>query len=280
MDTLLVALLGLLVGGLINSLADDLPTGRQPSPPKYPNGRRRPPLAWLGATAFLLNLRRASQTTDESTDDDCERQELSWRYPLVEIALSASMTLVFAVARDMHAMSIEETLLYLALVALFVLIAVIDLEHMRILVTPLLACCLLALVRAFAFPQSPPTFASMLVGALCACLVFSLVYLGGRLFARLAERYGHSPADITVFGRGDVYLMTVGGLIAGFPNVLVIMALTILLGGIGALTYLLRKSASGGYQRFSAFPYAPYILTSIYVVMLLRGEASRLIFGL
>ena len=118
----------------------------------------------------------------------------------------------------------------------------------------------------------------MLVGAACAGFAFSLVYRGGRLFARTALRHRREPA--TVFGRGDVTLMTMGGFIVGFPNVLVAMALAILLGGSGALVFLLAKSASGGYRRFSAMPYAPFILISTYLVMLLGDELNHLILGL
>lgn len=279
MDTLLVTLLGLVVGGVVNALADDLPAGRMPSRPRYPAGQARPPRAWLGIAAFLLRLRRAPEaSTGASTDDNRERHRLSWRYPLLEVALAALMALTFAVARDIYRMPVAESLIWLALVALYVLIAVIDLEHLRIPLMPLLACGLLALLRAFAFPLSPPTIASMLVGALCACLVFSLVYLGGQSFALLGVKRQRQP--LTAFGRGDVYLMSVGGFIVGFPTVLVAMALAILLGGAGALGYLLAKKISGGYRRFSALPYAPYILASIYLVMLLRDELNRLFLAL
>lgn len=279
MDTLIISLLGLVVGGVVNALADDLPAGRMPKLPRYPDGCRRPPLAWLGITAFALGLRQAPKAENgASTDDISERRILSWRHPLVEVALSAVMTLTFAVARNVYVMSLFETLIWLATVALFVLIAVIDLEHRRILPAPLLACALLALLRAIAFPHNPPTAASMLAGALFACLIFWLVYLGGRIFVKLALR--HQPAPATAFGRGDVYLMTVGGLIVGFPLVLAATALTILLGGIGALSCVLVMSASSGYRPYSAMPYAPFILASIYLVTLLRDELNSLLFGL
>lgn len=279
MDTLIISLLGLLLGGVVNALADDLPAGRMPKLPRYPDGCRRPPLAWLGITAFALRLREAPDAANgAAVYDDSPPRFLSWRYPLVEVALSALMMMTFAVARNVYVLSLLETLIWLAFVALFVLIAVIDLEHRRILASPLLACALLASLRAIAFPHNPPTAASMLAGALLACLVFSLVYLGGRIFVSLAARTQRVPA--TAFGRGDVYLMTVAGVIVGFPQVLAVMALTILLGGIGALGCVLVMSASAGYRRFSAMPYAPFILASIYLVMLLRDELNRLIFGL
>ena len=47
------ALLGILVGGVLNVLADDLPMRRTPSRPHYPDGTPRAPSAWLGIIAFL-----------------------------------------------------------------------------------------------------------------------------------------------------------------------------------------------------------------------------------
>ena len=281
MDRLLVVLIGLLIGGVVNVLADDLPAGRKPGLPRYPNGSRRPLAAWLGVTAFAFQLRQAPDTRSADSGPHCAaRGTLSWRYPLVEIASAALMTLTQAAAIDIRPLSVLEALIWQAMVILFLLIAIIDLEHRQIPMAPLLATGALAIVRAFAVPLSSSTTAAMLGGALCGGLSFSLVYLGGRLFARLASRKWNMPRCVTAFGKGDVYLMTVGGLIAGYPDVLIAMSLAILLGGIGALFYIAAKHAQGGYQPFSALPYGPYILISIYVVMLLPGEVSGLVAGL
>lgn len=281
MDWLLLALIGLLMGGVANVLADDLPAGRKPGLPRYSNGSHRPLAAWLGVTAFAFRLRQAPDTRSAGSGfHSATRGSLSWRHPLVEITLAALMTLTQVVVTDIRQLSVAETLIWQGQVVLFVLIGLIDLEHRRIPLSPLLAAGALAIVRAFAFPLTPPTTAVMLVGALFAGLAFSLLYLGGRLFARLASRRGNMPKDVSVFGMGDVYLMTVGGLIVGFPDVLIAMALAILLGGIGALFYMAAKRASGGFQPFTALPYGPYILASIYVVMLLPDKLSKSLIGL
>lgn len=281
MDWLLLALIGLLMGGVVNLLADDLPAGRKPGLPRFPNGSRRPLSSWLGVTAFAFQLRQAPDTRSAGSGSHrATRGTLSWRHPLVEITLAALMTLTQAVAINIRLLSVAETLIWQGQVVLFVLIGIIDLEHRRISLAPLLASGALAIVRALAFPLSLPTTAAMLLGALCAGLAFSLVYLGGRLFTRLASKRWDIPEDVTTFGSGDVYLMTAAGLIVGFPDVMIAMALAILLGGIGALLYLAVKRASGGYQPFTALPYGPYILASIYVVMLLPGEVSGYFAGL
>lgn len=281
MDTFAASLIGLLIGGLVNALADDLPAGQTPRLPRYRDGQRRPMRAWLGITAFALGLRAPpAKATGFQADGTREGQTLSWRYPLLEVVSAALMALTVSGARDSPDGSFEEALIRLAFAALFLLIAVIDLEHKRILIAPLLACVALALVRVLAAPQASPTVASMLAGAICGYLAFSLAYVGGRIFVRMATPRGQNRAKVTGLGLGDVHLMAVGGLIVGFPNVLAAMALTILLGGVGALAYTAMQSASGGYRRFSSLPYAPYILTSVYAVMLLGDELNRLIFGL
>lgn len=248
MDTILIALLGLLVGALVNLLADDLTAGRR--------------IRFRSRLEIWRRFRHA------------------WRYPLVEVATALGMTLAYAVARDRHSLVGLEALIQPAFVPLLVLIAVIDIQSRQILLTPLLASVLLALLRAFALPQLAPSAASMLAGAVAAALVFSLLYLGGRLFARIVERQAPERAGLVAFGLGDVYLMTAGGAIVGFPDVLVAMALTILMGGIGALSYLVAKILSGRYERFSAIPYAPGILASIYIVMLLPRETLHGLFSL
>lgn len=281
MDWLPVALIGLLMGGVVNVLADELPAGRWLCLPRYRNGRWLTPSTWLHVTAHAFGLRHEPHRRCKNANAGrAERRAVPWRYVLVAIASSLLITFTYVIAIDLHELSSAETLIWLTQVFFFILIAVIDLEQKRIHAPSLLAIGALAIVRAFAFPLSPPTTAAILFGALCAGLAFSLVYLGGRLFARLASKRWLLPKDVTVFGRGDVYLMTVGGLILGFPDVLNAMALAILLGGIVALFYLTVKRASGGYQPFTALPYGPCIIASIYVVMLLPGDVNGFIAGL
>lgn len=280
MDILLIAFLGLAAGGVVNLLADDLAAGAVPRLPRYPDGSRRPRAAWLGLSAFILGLRMSQSDATGDANADLERgPSLSWRYPLVELALSILMPLTYAVAHSKLAQPGGKILIWQILAALFVLIAIVDLEHRRIPRAPLLLAAALAIVGGLAYPQSPP-IVSMLAGAICAGTAFSLVYLGGRVFKWLAPKRWRPPADVAVFGRGDVHLMSVCGLIVGFPNALAAIALTIFLGGAGALLYIIATSAFGsGYKPFSTLPYGPFILAAVYIVMLWGGELQRLLYG-
>src|SRR5689334_8172903 len=84
---IIVGIIGLLAGGIVNALADDLPHYRRPRLPHYPDGTPRPVKAWLGITAFLLGARSSASGS-----------KLSRRYPLTEIGTALLMLLTLMVA--------------------------------------------------------------------------------------------------------------------------------------------------------------------------------------
>lgn len=250
-----------MLGAVVNALADDLPAGRQPKRPRYPDGAPRPLLAWLGIGAFVFNLRRSPKSN--ASDGDCK---LTWRYPLTELTLATLIVITHLINGNDPGLATGQLLIWQAYVVIFVLLSVVDLEHKQILILPVILTSALALIDAMAFPQPAPNLAYSLVGGLVGGSSFSLVFLGGRLFGEFFGRGRNMP---TAFGKGDVYLMILAGLIVGFPNVLVAMILAIFLGGFGALACIfhmfLRRRR---YEPFSAFPYGPYILAATYVVLI------------
>ena len=266
MDAVLIAAVGILIGGIVNALADDLPHGRWPRRPRYADGSPRPIYAGLGVTAILVGVWQSQPP--------CPR--LSWRYPLTELALAALLLITQTATGSDGLFPGGQRLIWQAYAALFVLLVVVDLERKRILMAPTIVAAALALVDAALLPQPAPNLASALVGGLCGGLIFSVIFLGGRLFRRLLD-----GVSTSVFGKGDVYLMGLGGLILGFPSVLAAMLLTIALGGAGAALYLsLLRLQKREYKRYTALSYAPYILSAIYFVLLFQDEISGLLQGL
>ncbi len=266
MEAILIAAVGILVGGIVNALADDLPHGRWPRRPHYPDDSPRPVYAWLGVTAILVGAWQSQPP--------CPR--LSWRYPLTELTLAGLLLITQAATGSDDPFPSGQRLIWQAYAALFVLLAAVDLERKRILIAPTLVAAALALADAALLPQPAPNLASALVGGLCGGLIFSLLFLGGRLFGRLL-----GGIDTSVFGKGDVYLMGLGGLVLGFPSVLAAMLLAIALGGAGAALYLsLLRLQKREYKRYTALPYAPYILSATYLVLLFQDDMRHMIFGL
>ncbi|MDQ7026064.1 MAG: A24 family peptidase [Anaerolineae bacterium] len=281
LDIFIAAIIGLLAGGLVNLLADDLPFRRQPSLPTYPDGTPRPVTAWLGTSAFLLGQREpAIPKPDESRARPYYNEEgkilhtptkLSWRYPLTELLTIGLM--ILTAAANIPEMTLVQLALYFVFMTFFALITVIDMEHRLILFVVIIPAIVLAIVDALVLSDVGPNFKEALSGAGLGFGVFFAMYLGGLAFNYVMAKIQNRELP-TAFGYGDVMLITFSGALLGLTNVLVALFITIFLGAIGAILYLIGKRlfSRGGYSAFSAIPYGPYIVVAT-IIMLLYSDA-------
>lgn len=267
LNLLLLAVAGWLVGGLLNALADDLPDHRSPRLPRYPDGTPRPPIAWLGTLAFLTGKRCAPSGA-------C----LSWRYPLTEIATALAFVITALTVREDAAMTGLQLAFWLAYMAIFVLVVVIDVEHKLILFAVMIPAGILALLDA-ALTNYGPNLTDALIGGAFGFMMSFLFYLGGFLFIRVSGRLrGHSINEVA-FGYGDVMMFTLSGLILGAPALLFATYITVVAGAIGAILFLLgRGLRRRGYNLFTALPYGPYIVLGTVIMLLFSSEVMR-VFG-
>jgi len=265
-----IAIFGILSGGIVNVLADGLPY-RQLGRPAYPDGSRRPIRAWLGITAFLFNRRRPPQANEP---------KLGWRYPITETATAALMVAAYIIMGRTADVSGGQMLIWLIDMAIFMLIAVIDLEHRLIMFAAVIPAGVLALVDAALFPNPLPTLASSLAGGAFGFVIFYLVYQGGYLFRRLVERMRGEKIHTLAFGFGDVMLAGLSGLMIGLPDVILALFISIFLGAIGAVFYLgFGLFAARRYRPYTAIPYGPYIVTATIMVMFFGAELGPLLLG-
>lgn len=139
-------------------------------------------------------------------------------------------------SNDVTAPGIGDLLRYFYL-QIFLLIAVIDLEHRRVLNGIVAGTVLVALVSSLFIPSS--SLLNVLLGGFSGLSIFILIAL---------LRPG-------AMGAGDVKLAALIGMIAGFPGILVALAIGILAGGIGATLVLLTKQGT----RHATMAYAPYL---------------------
>jgi prepilin signal peptidase PulO-like enzyme (type II secretory pathway) len=130
--------------------------------------------------------------------------------------------------------------------ALFTLIAIIDLEHRRVLNVVLGPATLAAVILAAV--QSLPAFWSACWGGLSGFLLF-----GGIALVR--------PGAI---GAGDIKLAGMIGFVVGFPQVFVALIAGIVAGGVGALLLL----SFGRVHRKSTIAYAPYLSLGACIALL------------
>jgi leader peptidase (prepilin peptidase)/N-methyltransferase len=270
--TLLILILaGILIGGLLNALADDLPQHERPKWPHYPDGTPRPVSAWLGLTAFLLGQRRSPKGA-----------KLGWRHPLTELATAAAFVVAYLATRDDAALTDLQFLFWLGYMAIFVLIVVIDVEHKLILFAVMIPAGIFAIVDAALTPvtQYGPTLPEALIGGAAGFIGSYLLYLGGFLFIRISGRMRGHSIDEVAFGYGDVMMFTLSGLILGPLPLLFAAYITVFAGAVGAILFLLgRGLRRRGYNLFTALPYGPYIVLGT-TIMLLFSEESMRIMGL
>ena len=261
--TILVALAGLLAGGVINWLADDLPHTYRLHAPHYPDGARRPRLAWLGVLAFALG-RRASPGG----------ARLTWRHPLTEIATAA----LFVATVAETGITAREVFVW-GHVAILMLITVIDLEHRMILFAVIIPACVYALAGAALLgPALAPrvTFSDYLIGGAAGFALFAVMYLGGMAFSAVMASARGEPLEEVAFGYGDVLLAMLSGFMLGWQALIFAVTIAVFAGGAGALLYLgFRLAARGRYEMFTALPYGQYIVLGTLIMLLWRAPVVQ-----
>ncbi len=262
---------GLLVGGVLNALADDLPAPARVRLPHYPDGSPRPLKAWLGLTAFVLGKREGpsadpADPADEASPSPLRPNRLSWRHPLLELATGlafAGLTLAFAGEPALWA--------WYVYVAILLLITVIDVEHRLILFAIILPSCVFAVVVAAIAPADGRTFGEYLLGGVVGFLLFFAMFLGGVAFSTLTRN------EEIAFGFGDVMLATLSGLMLGWRGFIFAALITVFAGAVGAVLYMAGRAVIGRYRRFTPLPYGPYIVLGTLVMLLFREEVQDLL---
>lgn len=266
---ILAGVLGVLVGGVINALADDLPGRMRIRQPHYPDGSPRPRRAWLGLSAFALGLRDGLPTFPDPAAEQPvsapRANRLSWRHPLVEVVMG--LAYVGMVLGYSHEKVLWAWFVY---VAILMLITVIDIEHRLILFVVIVPSCLFALVVAAIAPQGGREFQEYLWGGAVGFLLFLAMFMGGAAFSTLLGR------DEVAFGFGDVMLATLSGLMLGWRAFIFAALITVVAGAVGSLLYILSRAVVGRrYRLFTPLPYGPYIVIGTLVMLLFRDEVRH-----
>ncbi|HMK08967.1 MAG TPA: prepilin peptidase [Anaerolineales bacterium] len=243
MSFLLVAALGCLAGAAVNWLADVLPVHRRLVRPRCPACHGpRPPSSWLG----LLDAFGGGRCRY------CGRRR-GLRPPLTEL-VSAGFA-VWLYARQPH----PPPFLAGWLVGIvFLLIAVIDIEHRLILRLVVIPAALVLGVLGALQPGRGPV--KVLLGGVAGFLLLWLMYLLGLAFSRWMARRRRAALDEVAFGFGDVLLGGLIGLVVGWPGVIIAVVTGVILAGVFSLGYLAYMSLRRRYSAFTAIPYGPFLL--------------------
>jgi leader peptidase (prepilin peptidase) / N-methyltransferase len=161
-----------------------------------------------------------------------------------------------------------------------VLITVIDVEHRLILFAVINPVVVLVLIEALLTPErAAPSLLDAIIGGIAGYAVFFLMFNGGALFTYVIGKLRGRPIEEVAFGYGDVMLAGVSGLMLGWRGLIFSLFITVFLGAIGAVIYILyRRFTPKGYTAFSPIPYGPYIVIATLLMLLFPALVSGAFF--
>lgn len=253
----LYALLGFLLGIVINLLADQLPRWRRVSRiPFCPYcNESRPVCAWSGTLAYL-------RLKPECTHCGAP---ISWRHPLVELGMAGLFALLWA--RYGQGGASPLLIPYTIYLTILMLVLVIDLEHRLILTMVMIPAWILALLGSLVHPQPRFVLLALLGGALGFGLLY-LAYQLGVVYIKYMSRRRGKPIKTVAFGYGDVRLGAFIGLVLGLPDALYALFIGIMLAGLYALAYLIVAALIlRRYKPFTVFSYGPFLVLGALWIM-------------
>ncbi|HEY72617.1 MAG: hypothetical protein B6I35_12445 [Anaerolineaceae bacterium 4572_32.2] len=237
MTVVLFALLGLLVGGLVNQLGSDLPARRALTRPHCPHcGQNRPCQQWLSLPAYLVGRAQCPS---------CNAR-ISLRHPLAEIGLAVAYGYLWITFGPSVKLA-----LYLVYSAIFAIVLITDIERRLILNVLMFPAILFAAVASFFTPGM--VWQSALAGGVIGLLFF----LGAALV-------GNAVFGSGALGGGDVTLAAFIGLIVGFPLIVEALVLTILIGAAISLLLIVTRVRT----LHDHIPYGPFLVAGAIATLL------------
>jgi len=238
--------LGVIIGALVNYLADQLPSKKRLS---YPHCchcfKPLAPKMWFASISFIVGGCRCGN-------------KISHRSILVESIFAILLPLIYEVISTTAHFGITSSLL-----ACFFLIIVIDIEHKLILNSVIIPAAFIALV--YGMQTNNQDISIILASGIAGYLLMLLVFFGGKLYWKLLLKNKGLSSDFVVFGMGDVRLGGLIGLATGWPELPQAIAVSFISSGIFAIAI----RASSKYKPLTVLPFSPFLVVGALIALLL-----------
>ncbi len=270
---LLLGLLGLGLGIVLNSLADNLPPDAEDRryPPRRPRcrqcGQVYAPIYWLALAHGLLRGGRCPH---------CDRRR-PWRPVLVELACAGVLPYLWLWASRPADGALPISLRFVAAATVglvFIIIVIIDVEHRLILWSIVWPAAIAIGLLGIITPGHGLT--KTLQGGLAGYGITLLIFLLAELLAWLLGRLRGQPLKEVAFGGGDVNLAGIIGFAVGWPGVLLALMIAVLAGGAYSFAYIVVQLIRRRYVPYSAFPYGPFLVLGAMTIYLYGKDLAAL----
>jgi leader peptidase (prepilin peptidase)/N-methyltransferase len=235
-------LIGWLLGGLVNTIADVLPRTRRLGAPIC---------IACGAPMRLADalLLRPCAACGES------RSRRVWVVQVLAVGITVGLWFFPSTRIDFW--------LSLPLLTYFGVVAVIDLEHRLILHVESAFGAALGLVTGVILRGWQAT----LLGGVAGLGLMAGMYLLGWAVAKGLGKLRGQVIEEEALGFGDVLLGGVLGLVLGWPGIALGVIYTIFIAGAGSLLILGAQLFRRRYEPFAPFAYGPYLLLATIVLL-------------
>jgi leader peptidase (prepilin peptidase)/N-methyltransferase len=245
---LVLAVLGVLVGALVNQLGSDMTARRGLTRPhcRY-CAKTRPYWQWVALPSFLISRARCASCG----------APIRIRRAVVEVGLGATYGYLWITIGPSF-----KLLVFLLYAAILTLVLITDVERHLILNVVTYPAMLLALIASLFRPDM--TVETALWGGLI-----------GYLFFLAAYAVGNAVFGSGALGYGDVKLAAFVGLATGFPLVVLAVFLTIVIGaGVTLLLLITRVRHLGDH-----IPYGPFLVAGAAITLLWGYPLGNLLLG-
>lgn len=164
-----------------------------------------------------------------------------------------------------------------AYVWVLLLISLIDIRYRLILDVIMIPAFALALIELLTSRRI--AIGDGLMGYAIGQIAVIAVYVFGALYLWIVNSGRDEKIDEVPFGFGDVTLATFCGLFLGYPRVVLMLLVMVVVGALMAIAaMLINLLRDGRYQAHAVIPYGPAIASAA-VIMLLWGEAVARLLG-
>jgi len=239
------AIVGWLMGALINYLADVLPLYRRLTIPACPDCQSH-----FGVVRYAFH--HPCQT--------CGKQ-----VTIRQRAVGSFSLLGFIILSTVFSSSPIAILEALVVFSFFLLVIVIDIEHHLILHSvTLTGAILFGIIGTVKHGITLTT-----IGGAAGFIFMYVLFLIGVWFGKLLSKRRGTPVEEGL-GFGDVTLGTICGLLLGWPGVSIGLFGGILLGGLYSLGIIAISLIKRDYKPYKTIPYGPFLAIAVFAIWVIR----------
>ena len=239
-NLIIYAVVGGFIGVLINYLADVLPQTRRFSQPVCPHCSK--PYSLKG---YLISFKCPN----------CNHKPRTRNF----IVLIASI--IAAVLVGINPLMGLNFWLTIPVMIFLGLILVIDIEHHVVLIeTSIVGLVMFFFYGWLMYNWTMTGLLLTSVGGVSGFLLMLLIYFFGIFFSRGLSKVRKEEIKEAGLGFGDVYACAFLGFFVGWPYVIGMVIIAILVSGIYSFIYMIVKAIKKDYQVASTIPYTPFLI--------------------